>query len=110
MDAGALHSISALGRITGIVTIGLPNGTLAFDMPVRVAFEGRAGDRAAFAGQGGGATLIGETCAPGGLAQIKEQLAGQGGGQCARDAGDDLEVWTDHFSSMASISSPRICR
>ncbi len=110
-SAGALESIDSLGRITGIVTIGLPNGTLAFDPPVRITFEGRAGDRAAIAGSADDARVISEECSSGDPAQIREQLGlQQSSGQCVRDAGGDLEVWTNHLSSVASIAVPKVCR
>ena len=111
-SAGALESIDALGRITGIVTIGLPNGTLAFDLPVRITFEGRAGDRAAFlaSGDGADAMLITERCESGDPVLIREQLGRSSGGQCVRDSSGDLEVWTNHFSSIASIAAPKVCR
>ena len=107
--ADALLSIGGLGRITGLITIGHPSGTLAFDPPVRVTFEGRAGDRAAFAGSGADAVLVGETCESGDPALIGEQLDPRPG-QCSRDSGGDLKVWTNHFSSIASIGSPTVCR
>ena len=109
VNVEALASLSSMGRVTCIVTIGLQNDTLTFDKPARVTFEGRAGDKAAIVGNAADTMMVDEVCASDDLAQIKAQIDQQNG-PCIRNAGDDLEIWTDHFSSIASISSSRICR
>ena len=109
VNVEALASLNSMGRVTCVVTIGLQNDTLTFDKPARVMFEGRAGDKAAIVKPATDPVLIDEVCASDDPDQIKAQLDRQDG-PCIRNAGDDLEIWTNHFSSIASIGGPKVCR
>lgn len=80
------------------IRVGASAGGLSFSHPVRIVLLGQAGKSAAFAPAGGAFTPITAVCAA-------NDASGLGSAaECAIDDGEDLVVWTTHFTTFAAYS------
>lgn len=84
---------------TGVVEVGFGDVPLTFDKGVRILLELQAGKLVGY-DRSGSFTKIGNTCSS------DTQAAGDGlnGGDCKIDVGQDLIVWTQHFTKFATYT------
>jgi len=83
------------------VRVGTASGGLSFSRPVRIVLRGQAGKTAAFAPEGAALTPITAVCATNDAAALDAPGAGD---ECAIDDGDDLVIWTTHFTTFAAYT------
>jgi len=83
--------------VTSVIEIGLADKELTFDKPVRLAFEGKAGEQVSFE-RNGISTLISIICDEDLEASVTAQLGGTG--ECTITVGADQVVWTFHFTTF----------
>ena len=83
-------------EVTSVLEIGLDNDILTFDRPVRIVFDGRAGQDVGYE-QGREVTIIEQRCEADDIGRVFQQLVGDRG-ECKIDVGSDLVVWTMHFT------------
>jgi len=102
-----IKSASSINAGTGrqvltVMDMGRDNITLTFDKPVRLVFEGSANTEAGF--QNGSTTsIITTTCNADNTTSVSAQLAGSG--ECVITSGNDLIIWTYHFTSFFTFSN-----
>ncbi|HWL00799.1 MAG TPA: hypothetical protein VNQ52_00345 [Microbacteriaceae bacterium] len=81
------------------VRVGAASGGLSFSRPARIVLLGQAGKTAAFALDGGALTPITAVC-------MSNDASGLGAAaECAIEDGDDLVIWTTHFTTFAAYST-----
>lgn len=83
-----------------VIEIGYGDVLLTFDKAVRISIEDQAGKDAGYV-RGGVFTKISDTCSN------DSQVAGDllvSGGDCKIDSGDDLIIWTKHFTKFVTYS------
>ncbi len=84
------------GDVSDVIEIGAGNIGLQFDKGIRLVFSDKAGRAAGFS-HGGAFTVIDLTCASDSQATGNALPAGE---DCKINVGDDLIIWTKHFSSF----------
>ena len=84
------------------INIGFADAQLSFDNAVRVLFPGQKDKRVGYSRSGISFTEITATC--GGDSQAIGDALGVDG-NCKLTIGDDLIVWTKHFTTFATFSS-----
>lgn len=99
----ALEQRGVSGAVTAVVEVGSTTADLELDQAARVVLTGQGGKTAAYQRVGGsGLTPIEATCsedAAAGLASAQE---------CSVTVGDDLVIWTKHFTVFAAIDYPAL--
>lgn len=85
-----------LGEVALAIEVGSPTMRLTFDAPVRLVLEGQAGKKAAFI-ENGVFTEITKKCSANPPASLT--------GECWINDGDDLVIWTTHFTTFAAYAS-----
>lgn len=85
--------------VDAAIEVGSINTNLSFDRAVRILLPGQAGKRTGFKQVGGEFTEIANICAAD--SQNSGDLARKNGG-CKIDVGNDLVIWTSHFSQYAA--------
>jgi len=96
------------GRKRGLKTgieIGFGGAMLSFDKGVRLVFPGQAGTRVGYTRPGSSFKQINSVCS------ADSQAAGDSlsaNGECKIDSGNDLVVWTKHFTKFATFSQKRV--
>lgn len=83
------------------IEIGLTTTNLTFDKGVRMLFSGQSGKRVGHQRSGSAFTEITQTC------NADNQSVGNAlsaGGECKISVGDDLVVWTKHFTTFATYT------
>ena len=86
--------------ILKVVEIGYGDVLLTFDKAVRISIEGQAGKDVGYV-RGGVFTKISDICSNDSQA-VGNVLAN--GGDCKIDSGDDLAIWTKHFTKFVTYS------
>ena len=86
--------------VSKVIGIGFPNIKLSFDKAVRIVIEGQAGQNAGYS-QGGVFTKISNTCS-GDSQIVGDALVADG--DCKINSGDDLVIWTKHFTKFITYS------
>lgn len=83
------------------ITVGSNDFSLTFDKAVRLVLSGQAGKRVGFVVPGGVFTEIKTVCSADDQTVLDPPLASQ---ECSIDSGDDLVVWTKHFTTFATFA------
>lgn len=78
------------------IELGVPGMRIDFADPVRIVLAGQAGKKAGFI-QGGVFHEISDECPA-------DMPAGMTGNECRADEGDDLVIWTTHFTTFVSYT------
>lgn len=78
------------------IQVGSATTRLTFDAPVKLVLPGQAGSRAGFVEVGGTFTEIADVC-PSATPSLSS-------GACRIDAGDDLVIWTTHFTTFVAYN------
>jgi hypothetical protein len=89
-------------QTTSVIEIGQNNEILTFDKPVRILFEGKAGQGVGFS-NGITNTIITKFCNSDNEISVTSLLAGAG--ECTITNGIDLVVWTYHFTTYFTFTS-----
>lgn len=89
------YSVSS-GNLDIVINIG-SNVRLNFSQPVKVVIGGMKGKRAAWSSGTGQMTVITTKCST-------VNNPGISSGQCYIDSGNDLVIWTYHFSSFSAFT------
>ena len=76
------------------IQVGSATTSLVFDTPVKLVLPGQAGSRAGFIEPGGAFTAITDVCASAAPSLTT--------GACFLDDGDDLVIWTTHFTTFVA--------
>jgi hypothetical protein len=87
--------------ITAVIEVGAGDEPLTFDKPVQIKFENK-GDHNAFFTRNGVTTEVTTICSGN---TLSDNLGLPENGDCKITVGDDLYVWTMHFT-LASVGSP----
>ena len=90
-------------EVTSAMRVGLEEHAIMFDNPVRIVFYGKAGHAVGFE-RGEERQRIETTCVADNGEEVRIQLGGQGA--CKIDAGEDLVVWTFHFTTFYTFIAP----
>ncbi len=86
--------------VSKVIEIGFDDVELVFDKAVRIVIEGQAGKNAGYS-RGGVFTKISAVCS------ADTQTAGDAlaaGADCKIDSGNDLVIWTKHFTAFITYS------
>lgn len=86
------------GEVTAVVQVGSTSDELEFDTAARLVLTGQGGKTAAYQRVGDtGLTLITAACS-------EDSVVGLGANpECATTVGDDLVIWTTHFTTFAAL-------
>lgn len=87
--------------ISSVIEIGLADTKITFDKAVRLVFAGQAGKSVGFS-RGGVFSAIADLCTKDDQIVIDSELAA--GGNCKIDSGNDLVVWTKHFTKFVTYA------
>ena len=90
-------------EVTSAMRVGLEEHAIMFDNPVRIVFYGKAEHAVGFE-RGEERQRIETTCVADNGEEVRIQLGGQGA--CKIDAGEDLVVWTFHFTTFYTFIAP----
>ena len=90
-------------EVTSAMQVGLEEHAITFDNPVRIIFYGKVGHAVGFE-RGEERQRIETTCVADNSEEVRIQLGGQGA--CKIDAGEDLVVWTFHFTTFYTFIAP----
>ena len=90
-------------EVTSAMRVGLEEHAITFDNPVRIVFYGKAGHAVGFE-RGEERQRIETTCVADNGEEVRIQLGGQGA--CKIDTGEDLVVWTFHFTTFYTFIAP----
>ena len=83
--------------VTAVIEIGLADKELTFDIPVRIAFDGKAGEHVSFE-RNGISTAISTICEGDSESSVITQLGGTG--ECTITSGVDQVIWTFHYTTF----------
>lgn len=84
-----------------VIYVGSSTSNLTFDKAVRLLLPGMKRKSVGFQQSGGSFTPITESCS------ADTQAAGDEEADCKINSGDDLAVWTDHFTYFAAYTQSR---
>lgn len=90
-------------EVTAAMQVGLEEHAITFDNPARIVFYHKAGHAVGFE-RGDEQQRIETVCVADNIAEVHIQLGGQGA--CKIDSGDDLVVWTFHFTTFYTFIEP----
>jgi len=100
-------AITPTGMAQGVaIQVGSSNTSLSFDKAARLEIEGEAGKRVGFQVPGGVFTEITTICGADDQAAVDLQLNTLGVNECKMNVGNNLVVWTKHFTLFATFSAP----
>ena len=103
---GLAYGGSSSVLLQRVVEIGHGNGTVVFDMPVRISLEGQAGGRAFYIGGAGGAAVpIDAACAADDVARVDRHLNGTGECRIDSEDGEDMVIYTYHLTRFGTVLS-----
>ncbi len=91
--------------LSSALELGFAGGKLTFDQAVRLVLPGAAGQKVGYTREGEPFTEITNICA------VDDQATGDGlaaGGDCKIDVGQDLVIWTKHFTKFAAYTEDEI--
>ncbi len=88
--------------VTAAITVGSDLYTLYFDQAAKITFEGQVNTRAGWINHAGVFTEITTVCDANTQESADSQLGT--GEDCKIDVGDDLVVWTKHFSTFMTYT------
>jgi len=89
--------------VDSVIELGLGDIEITFDKPVRIALSGQAG-KTAFFERNGITTIIDNVCPEDNFASVNTFLNDGGIEECKIDNGNDLIIWTLHFTSFGTSS------
>ena len=102
---GLAYGGSSSVLLQRVVEIGYENGTVTFDMPVRISLEGQAGGRAFYiGGASGAATPIDAACAADDVVRVHRHLNGTGECRIGSEDGD-MVIYTYHLTRFGTVLS-----
>ncbi len=81
---------------------GHDSTSLSFSKPVKLTFESKAGKNAGYV-SGSTTDTISQTCNGNTLSAVTSQLSGTD--ECKIDSGNDLVIWTNHFTTFFTSTS-----
>ncbi|HOX41135.1 MAG TPA: DUF5011 domain-containing protein [bacterium] len=84
--------------VISVIEIGFDDTSLTFENPVRILIPGQSGKSVGYI-RSGIFTPITTECLADSQASVEAQLAG-GYGDCKKDVGADLVIWTKHFTKF----------
>lgn len=82
---------------TAVIEVGLADKELTFDKPVRISFDGKAGEQVSFE-RSGISTIISTICDEDSESSVIAQLGGTG--ECTITVGADQVIWTFHYTTF----------
>ncbi|SFK99759.1 S-layer homology domain-containing protein [Paenibacillus sp. 1_12] len=88
------------GNVSAVIEVGVPDLTLTFDKAVRLLIPNQAGKLAGFVRDGVFVTITNEITAD--TQEVADKLAA--GGEGTINVGNDLVIWTKHFTKFASYT------
>ena len=88
--------------VSAVIEVGLPEGQLDFNRPVRLLLPGQAGKLAGFIRDGADFTEINKELSDDSLAAASAELSPGEAGKI--DVGDDLVIWTTHFTRFVAYT------
>ena len=92
--------------VTAVIEVGLADKELTFDKPVRISFDGKAGEQVSFE-RSGVSTIISTICNADLESSVISQLGGTG--ECTITSGANQVIWTFHYTIFFTfISSDNI--
>jgi len=89
------------GTITSVIEIGSGDTPLTFDIPVQIKFEGKGGQNVFFT-RSGVTTEVTADCSGN---TLSDNTGLPAGGDCKTTVGNDLFVWTKHFTLVSTSST-----
>jgi hypothetical protein len=91
------------GRKSNAISVGFSGATLTFSKGVRLSFPNEKGNRVGYSRNGGAFTEITDVCSAD-TQEVGNALT-DGTGNCKISVGDDLVVWTKHFTDFAAFGT-----
>jgi len=98
-------NVSTIGTssiVSSVIELGYNDVQLTFDKPVRIAFHDKGDQSIAFQ-RNGVDTVISTSCNSDDSASVISQLGNTG--ECKITIGNDLVIWTFHFTTFFTFSS-----
>ena len=89
------------GIVTSVIEIGAGDTLLTFDKPAQLKFEGKGGQNVLFT-RSGITTEVTTTCTGN---TLSDNTGLPAGGDCKITVGNNLYVWTKHFTLVSTSSS-----
>ena len=106
-ETKATTPIPSSGTVTStslVVEVGSVSETLSLSKPARIVLPNQAGKLSGFASPGHFFTQIDLTCDADSEAAVVAQLAVRPRAECSIDVGNDLVIWTKHFTSFITYT------
>ena len=89
-----------------IIQLGFSSSKLTFDHSVRILIPGESGKRVGYTREGEGFTEITTVCDEDSQSWADSNLGSDG--DCKINVGDDLVIWTKHFTTFATFTESNI--
>lgn len=99
------YNVPGSGTTTSLaITVGSDDYSLTFDNAVRLVLPEQAGKRVGFQAPGGSFTEITTVCSADDQATMNASLSSSPAGECKMNVGDDLVIWTKHFTTFVAYT------